>query len=98
MQIAVPRGSAFAYCHRKPWMSVGLRVRHAAARIGERGTRGRKIAKAVHGQGACMQGAGAQPDELTRKLVTTAYARFCAEHAAHPSELVAKRFALEVTE
>jgi hypothetical protein len=40
----------------------------------------------------------AHPDELTRKLVTVAYARFCAQHAVHPSELAAKRFALEVTE
>jgi hypothetical protein len=43
-------------------------------------------------------GQGAQPDELTRKLVTVAYAQFCAQHAAQPSELAAKRFALEVTE
>ena len=40
----------------------------------------------------------ARPDDLTRTLVTTAYAHFCAEHALAPSGLVAKRFALEVTE
>jgi hypothetical protein len=44
------------------------------------------------------RGEDAQPDELTRKLVTGAYAQFCAQHAVQPSELVAKRFALQVTE
>jgi len=39
-----------------------------------------------------------QPDESTRKLITNAYAQFCAQHALHPNELIAKRFALEVTE
>jgi len=37
-------------------------------------------------------------DDLTRKLVTHAYAQFCAQHGTRPSTLVARRFALEVTE
>jgi len=39
-----------------------------------------------------------EPDELTRRLVIAAYAQFCAQHTAQPSALMAKRFALQVTE
>ena len=39
-----------------------------------------------------------EPDEPTRKVVIAAYAHFCAQHSLRPGALLAKRFALEVTE
>jgi len=38
------------------------------------------------------------PTELVQQIVGTAYAKFCAEHRIRPDALVARRFALEVTE
>jgi hypothetical protein len=40
----------------------------------------------------------AAPTELVQQIVGTAYAKFCAEHRIRPDALVARRFALEVTE
>ncbi len=38
------------------------------------------------------------PSELVQRIVGTAYAKFCAEHRIRPDALVARRYALEVTE
>lgn len=38
------------------------------------------------------------PTELVQQIVGKAYAKFCAEHGIRPDALVARRFALEVTE
>ena len=40
----------------------------------------------------------AAPSEPVQQIVGTAYAKFCAEHGIRPDALVARRFALEVTE
>ena len=38
------------------------------------------------------------PTEPVQQIVGTAYAKFCAAHGIRPDALVARRFALEVTE
>jgi len=40
----------------------------------------------------------AAPSDVVQQIVGTAYAKFCATHGIRPDALVAKRFALEVTE
>lgn len=38
------------------------------------------------------------PNEIVQQVVGADYAKFCAQHGIRPSAMVARRFALEVTE